>query len=147
MKYNVCALALAMVVTAAPAWAAELDTQPTREDPRFDLNIQGADKIKFLGEMRQMLASIQGVLEGIAEQDRNKIKRAAKYSGMRMARATPSHVRASLPKAFKEIGGPTHRLFEELVIRADTDDMQDLTALTAELMKNCLSCHAQFRAD
>jgi len=118
-----------------------------QEDPRHNLNLQGADKVQFLSEMRQMLASVQGVLKGIAEEDRDLIVEAARYSGMRMARATPRHVRASLPKAFKQIGGPTHQMFEELVVRAETDEMEDLVALTAELMQNCLTCHAQFRAD
>jgi len=128
-----------------PVQAAEAELPA--EDPRYDLNIKGADRAQFLSEMRQMLASIQGVLEGIAEEDREKIKKAARYSGMRMARATPAHVRASLPAEFKQIGGPTHQMFEEIVVRADTDEMEDLVALTAELMQNCLSCHEQFRAD
>ncbi len=38
-------------------------------------------------------------------------------------------------------------LFEELVIRAETDDMEDLLKHTTTIMNQCMSCHAQFRAD
>jgi cytochrome c556 len=36
-------------------------------------------------------------------------------------------------------------MFEELVIRAETDDMETLAEFTGELMQQCLTCHAQFR--
>jgi hypothetical protein len=121
--------------------------QQAQADPRYNLGLQGADKVQFLAEMRQMLASIQGVLEGIAEEDREKIKAAARYSGNRMARATPDSVRSRLPQGFREIGGPTHLMFEELVIRADTDEMEDLVEFASDLMKQCLACHARYRAD
>ncbi|MCB1761115.1 MAG: hypothetical protein KDI68_15195 [Gammaproteobacteria bacterium] len=94
-----------------------------------------------------MLASIQGIIAGIGEEDRERIIEAARYSGNRMARATPASVRARLPKEFREIGGPTHMLFEEIVIRAETDDMASLAELTGRTMQNCLACHARFRAD
>lgn len=117
------------------------------QDNRIRLGLQDDDRTQFLSEMRQMLVSIQGVLEGIALEDREKIKQAARYSGNRMSRNTPRSVRSLLPESFRQIGGPTHLMFEELVIRADTDEMSDLVEFTAELMKQCITCHAQFRVD
>jgi len=116
-------------------------------DPRVSLGLDDAERATFLAEMRQMLASVQAVTAGIAAEDRAAIAAAARRSGNRMARATPDAVRARLPQAFKDIGGPTHLMFEELAIRAETDDMQTLTAFTGELMGQCLACHARFRAD
>ena len=52
-----------------------------------------------------------------------------------MARATPESIKLKIPKSFQEIGGPTHMMFEELVIRAETDDMKTLTLFTGEIMK------------
>lgn len=116
-------------------------------DKRTSLGLDDEEKAEFLSEMRQMLASIQGVIAGIAADDPDMIKKAARYSGNRMARATPDAVRNRLPQAFKEIGGPTHMMFEELVIRADTDDAEDLISFTGDLMKQCLTCHALFKVD
>jgi hypothetical protein len=92
-----------------------------------------------------MLLSIQQILEGIGASDRDKIAKAAKLSGNRMARATPASVRAKVPPSFQEIGGPTHMMFEELAMRADSDEMDMLASDTGKLMNQCIACHAKFR--
>jgi hypothetical protein len=92
-----------------------------------------------------MLASIQGTLQGIGDADRDRIAAAARQSGNRMARATADAVRAKLPQVFGDIGGPTHVLFEELAVRAETDDMDSLARDAAQVMNQCLACHAAFR--
>lgn len=116
-------------------------------DARVNLQLTESEAVEFLAEMRNMLASIQGIVLGIGTEDRELIARSARQSGNRMARNTPASVRAKLPQSFKALGGPTHMMFEELVIRSETDDMDTLAEFTGELMKQCLSCHAQFRVN
>lgn len=118
------------------------DTAP---DKRTLLTMNAEQKAEFLSEMRQMLASIQGIISGIANEDRKQIIKAARYSGNRMARATPNAVREQLPEGFKALGGPTHMMFEEMVVRAPTDEMEDLTELTGQILRQCLACHASYR--
>lgn len=115
-------------------------------DVRQSLGLTPEEQHEFLSEMRQMLASVHGIVSGIARQDREQIAAAARRSGNRMARATPPQVRARLPQAFKDIGGPTHMLFEELAVRASSDDMDTLTGFTGEILQQCINCHAMFRA-
>jgi hypothetical protein len=114
-------------------------------DARINLNLTPEERAVFLADMRSMLASIQGVMQGIGESDRERIAAAARQSGNRMARATPASIRAKTPQAFRDIGGPTHMLFEELAVRVQTDDMDSLTRDTANLMNQCMACHATFR--
>jgi hypothetical protein len=133
-----------LIVATTPAWTA--DGPPAGSDSRIDLGLTAEERADFLAEMRVMLASIQGILAGIGEGDRERIAEAARQSGNRMARATPETVRAKLPQAFRDLGGPTHMLFEELAVRAETDDMDSLAAATAVIMSQCLACHATFRA-
>lgn len=116
-------------------------------DRRISLNLTKSERAYFLSEMRKMLSSIQGVIRGIGEHDRELIINSAGYSGNRMARATPESVKQKTPQLFKEIGGSTHMMFEELVVRAQDDDMETLTVFTSNLMKQCLSCHEIFRAN
>jgi hypothetical protein len=116
-------------------------------DKRISLGLTATEKAEFLAEMRQMLTSIQGIMTGIGTNDRDLIIKSARYSGNRMARATPESVKKKTPPSFKAIGGPTHLKFEELVIRAEDDEMDTLAQLTGELMKNCLACHATFKVD
>ena len=129
------------------AAGAPAEQRPGKYDKRIGLVMSDADKAEFLSEMRQMLASIQGIMTGIGSEDRELIFKSAKYSGNRMARATPDSVRKMLPQSFKEIGGPTHMMFEELAIRSETDDMDMLAEFTGKLMKQCLACHAMFKVE
>ncbi|MCP3849785.1 MAG: hypothetical protein GY694_06045 [Gammaproteobacteria bacterium] len=116
-------------------------------DQRISLQLTQSEKVAFLTEMRQMLMSIQGIISGIGENNPEKIIKSARYSGNRMARATPQSIKSKIPKDFQEIGGPTHMMFEELVIRAETDDMETLTQFTGELMKKCITCHELYKTD
>lgn len=131
------------VIPVAHALAAD---KPDH-DVRTNLKFTPAEKAVFLSEMRQMLASIQGILAGIGEEDRALIIKSARYSGNRMARETPDSIKSKTPPSFKEIGGPTHMMFEELAVRAQEDDMDMVAAFTGELMQNCLSCHSMFRVN
>ena len=137
--------ALIASVSCLPLSAISGDNK--NPDDRIVLDFTTVEKAEFLGEMRQMLASIQGIISGIGTEDRALIAKSAIYSGNRMARATPASVKNKLPKSFKEIGGPTHMMFEELAVRAETDDMGTLAASSGELMKQCLTCHKMFRID
>jgi hypothetical protein len=114
-------------------------------DHRIKLAMTGAERAEFLAEMRRMLGSVQGIMQGIGDGNREQIAAAARLSGNTMARATPNRVRNSLPAAFKEMGGPTHMMFEELAIRAETDEMDMLARDTGKLMNQCMACHAAFR--
>ena len=126
--------------------ANSLTADETKIDKRINLNLTPIEKSEFLAEMRQMLNSIQGIVSGIGSNNPEKIIKAARYSGNRMARETPESIKKKTPISFKEIGAPTHMMFEELVIRAETDDMESLAELTGELMKNCVTCHAMFKS-
>lgn len=142
MQSRLLALVLLTFAALPMASAAEPD-----DDLRHHLAMTPAERGEFLAEMRQMLTSIQDIITGIGTEDRERIAAAARYSGNRMARATPDSLRQRLPREFQEIGGPTHMLFEEIAIRAETDDMADLAVLTGQTLQQCLACHAMFRAD
>ncbi|WP_308873163.1 hypothetical protein [Thiothrix subterranea] len=88
--------------SALPTFAADT----TAPDPRTSLGMTPAERAEFLSEMRKMLGSIQGILQGISNEDRKMIAEFATQSGNRMARATPDTLRNRLPQAFKDIGGP-----------------------------------------
>ncbi len=142
-KISTLLLSLALMVFSVSINAVDVETP----DNRINLGFNASEKAEFLSEMRQMLTSIQGIMEGIGEEDRELIIKSARYSGNRMARATSDAIKSKTPASFKDIGGPTHMMFEELVIRAETDDMDLLASFTGELMKQCLACHALFKTD
>lgn len=116
-------------------------------DPRFNLQFSEDYRAEFLAEMRNMLGSVQGIMQGMGEGDRAKIAASARISGNRMARATPAEVRAGLPQAFRDLGGPTHLMMEELAIRAEADEMDELARFSGEIMQQCMACHALYRVN
>ena len=136
------ALSLAWTLLAA---AQAVSAPPATQDGRYNLGLTRAEQTAFLAEMRVMLGSVQGVVQGIAESDREAIERFARISGNRMARATPASIRAKLPPAFQELGAPTHLAFEELAVRAATDDMDQLAAHLGQTLRLCMACHEAFR--
>ena len=142
MKISVALLSALILSSSVFASSA-----PAQIDARENLGFTDAEKVEFLSEMRQMLVSIQGVISGIAEENPEKIIQAAKYSGNRMARNTPMSIKRKTSASFKQIGGPTHMMFEELAIRAETDDMQTLTEFTGELMQQSVACHAIYKVN
>ena len=137
---------LLLFSSSAMSDETKVKAEEAKLDTRVNLGFTPSEKAVFLAEMRQMLVSIQGVIAGIGSDDPEQIMKAARYSGNRMARATPKSIKKKTPLAFKQIGGPTHMMFEELVIRAETDDMDILAEFTGELMKQCIACHALFKA-
>lgn len=130
-------------VIAVPVSSGDSEIQ----DDRINLGLTKSEKAEFLQEMRQMLVSIQGIISGIGEENRALIISSARKSGNRMARATPDSVRNKLPQTFKEIGGPTHMMFEEIAVIAETDDMDILATTTGILMQQCVACHSMFKVD
>jgi hypothetical protein len=138
-------LLTSLLVLPVVAFAADKAQAPSTDDTRYNLKLTPDETAEFLAEMRSMLASIQFIMVGIGSSDREMIAEYARRSGNRMARATPASVRAKTPPAFQEIGGPTHLMFEELAIRAESDDMDMIAAYTGKLMNQCMACHSAFK--
>jgi len=145
MHTNLKWLLFSLLLLPAAAFSADKPAQISAADPRQNLQLSPGERAEFLSEMRNMLSSIQQILLGIGSSDRELIAENARRSGNRMARATPASVRAKLPQSFRDIGGPTHMMFEELAVHAETDEMEMLARQTGELMKQCMACHATFR--
>lgn len=138
---------LVLLVLAAAASAMAQAGASGNADNRINLHLTEREKGEFSSQMREMLESVQGIISGIGAGDRDLIARSARNSGNRMARSTPESIREKLPRSFRELGGPMHLMFEELAIRAETDDMDMLAGFTGQLMRQCLACHRMFRAD
>jgi len=134
-----------LLLAAAAAHAADYAATQAPVDARHNLQLTPAEQAEFLAEMRNMLASIQQIMIGIGTSDRALIAEYARRSGNKMARATPAAVRAKLPPAFQALGEPTHMGFEELAIRAESDDMDMLARDAGKLMNQCMACHAAFK--
>jgi hypothetical protein len=94
--------------------------------------------------MRQMLGSVQGVLDGAARSDTAAIRAAAAASGLVMA-ADPA-LEKVLPPAFLKLGMSAHVAFDSLAAHAATGPAAAIESL-AKITATCVSCHAAYRLE
>ncbi|MBL4659992.1 MAG: cytochrome c [Alcanivoracaceae bacterium] len=118
------------------------------DDGRTAISLTSSERNLILQEMRGFLISSQQIIKAVAGGDMADAAVAARKSGRAAQEEAPVALREKLPMQFKKLGLDTHTKFDQLAL--DAEDMEDseqtLTQL-AELMQNCVACHAAFRLD
>jgi len=127
--------------TAAPPHESSADT-------RQRLVLAPAQRHMMLTEMRVMLESVGGILQGLTAGDAAAAEKAARASGIGKAADVNPHIKARLPQPFLELAMHTHRGFDTLADRikagsSQTDTIRELAKLTG----NCVACHVMYRFD
>lgn len=120
-------------------------TVPSR-DSRTAVALSEAERDQILAEMRQLLKSVHGVLQGVSTQDLSGAGKSARAAGMAMAADVNPLLMAKLPFPFKAMGMSVHRDFDGLAdgIQSGERSEQVLKRLT-ELTSRCTACHELYR--
>ena len=115
-------------------------------DGRTAVVLSEAERDQILTEMRQLLKSVHGVLQGVSTQDLSEAGKAARAAGMAMASDVNPALMAKLPLTFKTMGMSVHRDFDGLAdgIQAGERGEQALKRL-ADLTSRCTVCHDLYR--
>lgn len=120
----------------------------TGSDGRTEILLAGAERDQILGEMRQLLKAVDGIVRGLgaAEPDRKLIQEAARAAGMSMAADVEPAFMAKLPLPFKQMGMSIHSDMDALadaITRNETSQqiLQRLSSMTAR----CTACHDMYR--
>ncbi len=115
-------------------------------DGRTAVVLSEAERNQILTEMRQLLQSVHGVLQGVSSQDLSGAGRAARAAGMAMTADVNPALMAKLPLAFKAMGMSVHRDFDGLAdgIHAGERGEQVLKRLS-DLTSRCATCHDLYR--
>lgn len=131
---------LAMLIAAALGLGA------ARADDRLAIEVPPEGRDLVLDEMRTMLASVRGIVAGLAENDMARVAEAARASGTATAVDLAPELRQRLPAEFKQLGISVHEAFDELADLAESGASTHavLTRLRAQL-DSCVACHATFR--
>ena len=115
-------------------------------DERTIITVNAEQRDFLLNEMRQMLESSQQILEGIVNDDMEMVEQAARASGMKMGRSTPSSIKQLLPNGFKALGPLSHRGFEKIANEASGFGDEDVILnLLSEAQKSCVACHQTYQ--
>ncbi len=127
--------------TAAPPHESSTDT-------RQRLVFAPTQRDMILTEMRLMLVSVSGIVQGLASDNLPEAEKAARASGMVHAADTDPQIKTLLPQQFLELAMQTHRGFDKLADRIKAGgDRDDTLRGLAKLTGNCVACHAVYRLD
>lgn len=128
---------------AARGPASKLSAPP---DHRAAIYLHPAMQHRLLGNMRQMLKSVQGVVQGLAQGNMDRIARAASASGMNMMAVLPATLRSHFPAGFLQLGHASHEAFDRIAQEARTGQRREviLKELSRSL-QNCSACHSSYR--
>lgn len=120
-------------------------TVPSR-DSRTAVALSEAERDQVLGEMRQLLKSVHGILQGVSARDLAGAGSAARAAGMGMAADVNPALLAKLPLTFKAMGMSVHRDFDGLAdgIQSGEQGEQVLKRLS-DLTSRCTACHDLYR--
>jgi hypothetical protein len=134
-----------VTIAAAGYFFVKGQTVPA-PDGRTTVMLSEAERNQILTEMRHLLKSVHGVLQGVSSQDLSGAGRAARAAGMAMAADVNPALMAKLPLVFKAMGMSVHRDFDALAdgIQSGERDEQILKRLT-DLTSRCAACHDLYR--
>lgn len=148
-KLSVAIIAVLLAIIAAMGWLFFFrGSVTTADDGRTAVILQPSDRNLLLTEMRGFLEAVQTIIAATEEGDMKTVaETATKVGKVDMAAIPPSLMRA-LPAEFSKMGFDTHAQFRKLAEDVAAGKGRDhIYKALAEVMNNCITCHASYRAD
>jgi hypothetical protein len=138
-------VAIALWIVGAVAVASLFISGRTEQaaDGREAVLLSAGERDFVLAEMRQMLASVQGIIAAVAEDDMKSVEEIALAIGSAEVRNVPKSLMLKLPREFKVMGTDNHLEFDDVAGQAKNGGKAVLTRL-GDLMINCVGCHESF---
>ena len=117
-------------------------------DGRVAIVLAEGERDLVLSEMREFLSAVQGIVSAANKGDSATVVQRAKAVGFAAQKGVPVSLMKKLPLQFKKLGMGTHKAFDQLALDAsDLGDKAQTLDQLAELMQNCVACHAAYRID
>ncbi len=114
-------------------------------DGRTAIVLTEAEKGVVLGEMRHLLEAVQGVVDGVAQDDMAKVTASARAAGAAAAADVNPGLMTKLPLDFKQLGMGVHRGFDELADAAEQgESASQILNRLGGMLNTCVGCHATY---
>jgi hypothetical protein len=115
-------------------------------DGRTDIALTRAERDLILGEMRQLLKGVHGVITAVNEQNAKGAEQAARAVGMGMAADVEPTIMMKLPLPFKQMGMSVHRDFDGIAdILAKGEPLANAMTRLGSITSRCTTCHDLYR--
>lgn len=113
---------------------------------RVAITLSEGNRDFVLAEMRGFLVTVQQINQGLAENNPDKIIKAAQVSGHATTEKVPTSLMKALPVGFKSLGMDTHHQFDEIA-RAVQEryQPQEVQQRLSKVLNNCISCHSAYK--
>jgi hypothetical protein len=146
-KKLVCLAALALAACAGSPRPTVPPPESKAGPQRAVVPLTADEREHVLGEMRDFLAALQGVTDGLARNDFGAVAAAARKVGAGSeAGRMPPEIAKKLPPEFRRLAKATHDGFDALAADAAARrDARHSLAQTSALMQRCNACHAAFQ--
>ena len=143
---SIAAIVLWLITLAIFATFFIRGNTTTGSDNRTAIVLKAGELELVLSEMRGLLSTVYGVMEGLNKGDMEQVAKAATQSGMAAAADVNPALMAKLPLAFKSLGMSVHQDMDDLAKAAkegkSAAELQN--RLTASLAK-CIACHSAWQ--
>ena len=147
MCWGVVAVLALVVVGGAYKFMIQGVTEQS-SDGRMAIKLNENEKNLVLEEMRAFLTSTQQIVASINNKDMKQVAKSARAVGRAAQDAVPGTLMGKLPMEFKKLGVDTHNKFDVMAMDADQlEDRDHSMNQLAELLQNCVACHASYRIE
>ena len=134
-------LILTTFILSTPASAQDKDP-----DQRINLLLSADERHLVLSEMRGFVITIDGILDGIAMDDFEKVAKISRTMGSAAANTIPPQTVAKLPENFKQLASQVHGGFDMIALDAESmGDTNHTISQLSRITKNCIACHATYK--
>ena len=150
MRLGMVAVVLWVVTLVAAGWFFVNGLTIKGTDGRMEILLAPNERDLILGEMRQLLKAVHGVVTGVAGQDqpadRQQMEQAARAAGMGMAADVNPAIMVKLPLPFKQMGMSIHRDMDALADAiAQKETSQQILQRLSSMTARCTTCHDLYR--
>jgi hypothetical protein len=115
------------------------------EDGRAAIVLAPAERALMLREMRDFVAGLQLIADGLSRDDMNAVAKAARAMGTAKAHDVPVAMMGKLPLEFKTLALGVHRGFDTIALDAEQMGMPKHTlGQLSETLQRCVACHATY---
>lgn len=140
-------IAVLLVVIAAMAYKFIVAGSTGKaEDGRVAIVLAPAERDLMLREMRDFVAGLQGLADGLARDDAQAVAEAARRMGTARTHDVPAAMMGKLPLGFKSMALGVHRQFDTIAADAAVGgDSRHTLAQLSDVLRQCVACHAAYR--
>jgi hypothetical protein len=145
-KIAAVAILLWVITIAVVAWFFVRGNTAAGTDGRTAIVLNPTERDLVLSEMRGLLSSVQGIVEGINQKDINRIVQSSRSAGMGAAGDVNPLLLAKLPMEFKKLAFSMHSDMDEIGKAAESGKpAPELLKMTTDNLAKCIACHASWQ--